>query len=96
MHIILVGAVHSIQNSCIRYSTQSQHFAEMLTYSDNANYNLNLYYFIVSIYLRFHLFGNYSYVSDDSADSDEIFRVLSTAPITAPSFDETATICAIV
>jgi hypothetical protein len=36
----------------------------MFTYSDNANYNLNFYYFIVTIYLRFHLFGNYSYVSD--------------------------------
>jgi hypothetical protein len=64
MHIILVRIVHSIQNSCVKYSTQNQHFAEMFTYSDNINYNLNFYYFIVSIYLRFHLFGNYSYVSD--------------------------------
>jgi hypothetical protein len=62
MHIIFVHVVHSIQNSFIKYSTQNQHFAEMFTYSDNANYNLNFYYFIVSIYLRFHLFGNYSYV----------------------------------
>jgi hypothetical protein len=62
MHIILVRVIHSIQNSCIKYSTQNQHFAEMFTYFDNTNYNLNFYYFIVlvSIYLRFHLFGNYS------------------------------------
>jgi hypothetical protein len=45
-----------MQNSCIKYSTQNQHFAEMFTNSDNTNYNLNFYYFIVSIYLRFHLF----------------------------------------
>jgi hypothetical protein len=57
MHIILVRVIHSIQN---------QHFAEMFTYSDNTNYNLNFYYFIVSIYLWFHLFGNFSYVSDVS------------------------------
>jgi hypothetical protein len=49
MHIILVRVIHSIQNSCIKYSTQNQHFAEMLNYSDNTNYNLNFYYFIVSI-----------------------------------------------
>jgi hypothetical protein len=35
MHIIFVGVVHSIQNSCIKYSTQNQHLAEMFTYSDN-------------------------------------------------------------
>jgi hypothetical protein len=59
MQIILVHVVHSIQNSCIKYSTQNQHFAEMITNTlDNTNYNLNFYYFIVSIYLRFHLFGN--------------------------------------
>jgi hypothetical protein len=69
MHIILVRVVHSIKN----YSTQNQHFAEMFTYSDNTNYNLNFYYFIVSIYLRFHLFSNYSYVSDVSDDPDGIF-----------------------
>jgi hypothetical protein len=74
MHIILVHVVHSIHNSCIKYSTQNQHFAEMFAYSDNTNYNLNFYYFIVSIYLRFHLFGgNYSYVSDVSDDPDGIF-----------------------
>jgi hypothetical protein len=73
MHIILVGVVHGIQNSCIKYSTQNQHFAEIFTYSDNTNYNLNFYYFIVSIYLRFHLFGNYSYVSGVSDDPDGIF-----------------------
>jgi hypothetical protein len=39
MHIILVRVVHSIQNSCIKYSTQNQHFAEMFTYSDNTNFN---------------------------------------------------------
>jgi hypothetical protein len=66
MHIILVRIVHSIQNSCIKYSTQNQTFSEMFTYSDNTNYNLSFYYVIVSIYLRFHLFGNYSYVSDVS------------------------------
>jgi hypothetical protein len=66
----------------------------MFTYSDNTNYNLNFYYFIVSIYLRFCLFGNYSYVSDVS-DMME-FRILSIAPITAPSFDETSKIWAIV
>jgi hypothetical protein len=66
MHIILVHVVHSIQNSCNKYSTKDQHFAEMSTYSDNTSYNLNFYYFIVSIYLRFHLFGNYSYVSNVS------------------------------
>jgi hypothetical protein len=31
MHIILVHVVHSIQNSCINYSTQNQNFAEMFT-----------------------------------------------------------------
>jgi hypothetical protein len=66
----------------------------MFTYSDNTNYNLNFYYFIVSIYLRFYFFGNYSYVSDVSDDPDGI--LLSTAPITAPSIDEIAGICAIV
>jgi hypothetical protein len=30
MHIILVRVVHSIQNSCIKYSTQNQHFAEII------------------------------------------------------------------
>jgi hypothetical protein len=73
MHIILVRVIHSIQNYCIKYSTQNQHFAEMFTYSDNTNYNLNFYYFIVSILLRFHLFLNYSYVSDVSDDLDGIF-----------------------
>jgi hypothetical protein len=48
-HIILVPVVRSIQNSCIKYSTQNQRFAKMFTYSDNTNLNLNLYYFIVSI-----------------------------------------------
>jgi hypothetical protein len=52
MHIILVRVIHSIHNSCIKYSTQGQHF--------NTNYNLNFYYFIVSIYLWYHFFGNYS------------------------------------
>jgi hypothetical protein len=46
-HIILVRVVRSIHNSCIKYSTQDQHFAKMLTYSDNTDYNLNFYYFIV-------------------------------------------------
>jgi hypothetical protein len=46
----------------------------MFTYSDNNNYNLNFYYFIVSIYLRFRLFGNYSYVSDVSDDPDGVPR----------------------
>jgi hypothetical protein len=42
---------------CLFYaSTQNQHFVEMFTYSDNTNNNLNFYYFIVSIYLWFHLF----------------------------------------
>jgi hypothetical protein len=49
MHIILVCVVRSIQNSCIKYSTQNQYFAKMFTYSDNTNNNLNFYYFIVSI-----------------------------------------------
>jgi hypothetical protein len=76
MHIILVRVIHSIQNSYINYSTQSQHFA----YSDNTNYNLNFYYFIVvSIYLWFHLFGNYSYVSDVSDDPDGILRAENSA-----------------
>jgi hypothetical protein len=35
MHINLVRVIHSIQNSCITYSTQNQHFAEMFTCSDN-------------------------------------------------------------
>jgi hypothetical protein len=51
-HIILVRIVRStpgIQNSCIKYSTQGQHFAKMFTYSDNTNYNLNFYNFIVLI-----------------------------------------------
>jgi hypothetical protein len=48
-HIISVRVVRSIQISCIKYSTQNQHFAKMFTYSDNTNYNLNIYYFIVSI-----------------------------------------------
>jgi hypothetical protein len=88
MHIILVRVIHSIPNSCIKYSTQNQHFAEMFTYSDDTNYNLNFYYFIVSIYLWFHLFGNYSYASDVGCN----FRVLSSEP----SFDDTTGICAIV
>jgi hypothetical protein len=48
MHIILVYKVQSMQNCCIKYSTQHQHFPKMFT-SDNTNYNLNFYYFIVSI-----------------------------------------------
>jgi hypothetical protein len=44
----------------------------LFTYSDNTNYNLNFYDFIVSIYLRFHLFCNY-YVPDVSDDPDGIF-----------------------
>jgi hypothetical protein len=73
MHIILVRVINSIQNSCIKYFTQDQHFAEMFTYSDNTNYNLNFCYFIVSIYLWFHLFDNYSYVSDVGDDPDGMF-----------------------
>jgi hypothetical protein len=80
-HIILVLIVPSNQNSCIKYSTQDQHFAEMFTYSDNTNYNLNFYCFIVSIQLRFHLFGNYSCIWWQWWN----FRV----PSTAPSFVET-------
>jgi hypothetical protein len=45
MHINLVRVIHSIQNSCITYSAQNQHFAEMFTYSDNTSYNLNFYLF---------------------------------------------------
>jgi hypothetical protein len=81
MHIILVRVVRSIKNSCIKYSTQNQHFAEMFTYSDNTNYNLNFYYFIVSIYLGFHLFSNYSYVSDVSDDPDGIFACRVQRPL---------------
>jgi hypothetical protein len=44
-HIILVRIVRSYQNSCIKYSTQNQHFAKMFTYSDNPNYSLNSYMF---------------------------------------------------
>jgi hypothetical protein len=51
MHINLVRVIHSIQNSCITYSTQN--FAEMFTYSDNTSYNLNFYYFTVSIFCDF-------------------------------------------
>jgi hypothetical protein len=47
MHIILVHVVHSIQSSCIKYSTQNQYFAEIFTYSDNTNYNLNFYYILL-------------------------------------------------
>jgi hypothetical protein len=47
--MILVRVVRSTQNSCIKYSTQNQHFAKMFTDSDNTNYNLNFNYFIVSI-----------------------------------------------
>jgi hypothetical protein len=39
------------------------------------------YYFIVSIYLRFHLFGNYSYVSDVSDDPDGIFACWVQRPL---------------
>jgi hypothetical protein len=46
-HIILVRIVRCIQNSCIKYSTQNQHFAKMFTYSDNTSYNLNFYYLLV-------------------------------------------------
>jgi hypothetical protein len=49
MHIILVRVVRSTQYSSITYSTKNQHFAKMFTYSDNANYSLNFYGFIVLI-----------------------------------------------
>jgi hypothetical protein len=71
--------IRSYQNSCIKYSTQNQHFAKMLTYSDNTNYSLNSYAFIVLIYLRYHLF-----LCLKSADPDDRFtcwrsqRLLST------------------
>jgi hypothetical protein len=45
----LVRVVHSYQNSCIKYSTQDQHLAKMFTDSDNTNYSLNSYAFIVLI-----------------------------------------------
>jgi hypothetical protein len=48
MHIILVRIVHSIQKYCIlKYSTQTQHFTKMFTYSDNTYYSLNFYGFTV-------------------------------------------------
>jgi hypothetical protein len=75
MHIILVGIVHSIQNSCIPLKTN------ILLKCSLTNYNVNFYYFIVSIYLRFHLFGNYSYESDVSDDPRWSFRVLSQRPL---------------
>jgi hypothetical protein len=112
MHIILVHVVHSIQNSCffsnifyllysdqyisfvknscIKYSTQNQHFAEMFTYSDNTNYNLNFYYFIVSFNLFEISFIRQLLICVWCQWWN--FRVLSTAP----SFDETVGICAIV
>jgi hypothetical protein len=55
MHIILVRVIHSIQNSCIKYSTQDQHFAEMFTYSDNTSYNL------ISIILLFQFICDFIY-----------------------------------
>jgi hypothetical protein len=94
MHIILI---HSIQNSCITYSTQKQHFAEMFTYSDNTNYNLNFYNFIVSFNLFEISFIRQLFICVWGQWWPRWnFRVLSTAPITAPSFDETSGICAIV
>jgi hypothetical protein len=45
----LVRVVRSYQNYFIKYSTQNQHFAKMFTYSDNTNYSLNYYAFIVLI-----------------------------------------------
>jgi hypothetical protein len=76
MHIILVRVIHCIQNSCIKhvkYSTQNQHFAEMFTYSDNTSYNLNFYYFIVSIYLWFHSVMEFS-CAENGADHSALFR----------------------
>jgi hypothetical protein len=53
----MVRVVRSIKNSCIKYSTQNQHFAKMFTYSDNANYNLNFYYFnLIEISFIWQLF----------------------------------------
>jgi hypothetical protein len=78
-HKILLRVVRSIQNS--KYSTQNQHFAKMFTYSGNTNYNLNFYYFTVSIYLRFHLFGNYSCVWCQCHDPDGIFACRVQRPL---------------
>jgi hypothetical protein len=66
----------------------------MFAYSDNTNYNLNFYYFIVPIFNWDIIYSAIIHVSDVSDDPDEIFAC-STAPITAPSFDETSefTLC---
>jgi hypothetical protein len=61
-HIILVCVVRSHQNYCIKYSTQDQHFAKMFAYSDNTNYSLNSYAFIVLSFIP---------VLDVSGDPDE-------------------------
>jgi hypothetical protein len=76
----------------------------MFTYSDNTNYNLNFYYFIVSIWdFIYSAIIHVSDVSDGNYScvwcqwwqlfmclmSVMEFCVLSTVPITAPSFDET-------
>jgi hypothetical protein len=88
MHIILVRVIHGIQNSCIKCSTQNRHFSEMFTYSDKSEfllfYCLNL--FAISFIRQLFICVWCQWWPRWN------FRVLSTAP----SFDETAGICAIV
>jgi hypothetical protein len=85
-HIILVPVVRSNQNSCIKYSTQKQHFAKLFTYSDNTNYNLNFYYLLLQFNWDF-IYSAIIHVSDVSDDPGGIFACC-TASITAPSFDK--------
>jgi hypothetical protein len=88
MHIILVRVILSIQNSCIKYSTQNQYFAEMFTYSDNT-------IIWISIILLFQFICDFIYSAIIHICPMSVMDGI-TAPITAPSFDKGAGICAIV
>jgi hypothetical protein len=73
-HIILVRVVRSIQNYCIKYFTQDQHFAKMFTYCTLTILIITW----ISIILLFQFNWDFIYsaiihVSDVSDDPDRIF-----------------------
>jgi hypothetical protein len=92
MHINLVRVIHCGYPKFLYYILHSKPTFCWNVHSDNTSYKLNFYYFIVSIYLCLISFIWQLFICVWCQLWPRWnFRVLSTAP----SFDETAGICAI-
>jgi hypothetical protein len=88
MHINLVHVIHSIQNSCITYSTQNQHFITSI-YCQIWQYILVIIW--ISIILLLQLICDFIY----SAIIHMCLMSVMTSMEFSCAFDETAIICAI-